>query len=84
MSLGFTNVNTIASVACGLIYSSIELRHLGISSLNQKALDILTNDLKTTFSLMSLLQVRNISMSYLFTWRDIFPKSSKGTVISFV
>ena len=53
MSLGFTNVKAIASVAS-------ELGHLGIWSLNRKALDMLTDDLKTTFNLMSLLQVRNI------------------------
>ena len=42
------------------------------------------DDLKTTFNLMSLLQVRNISISCLFTWRDIFPKNSKDTVTSFL
>ena len=66
------------------LYSSIELRHLGFWSLNRKALDILTDDLKTTFNLMSLLQVRNISISCLFTWRDIFPKNSKDTINSFL
>ena len=33
---------------------------------------------------MSLLQVRNTSISCLFTRRDIFPKNSNGTVISFL
>ena len=66
------------------LYSSIELRHFCIWFLNRKAFDILTDELKTTFNLMSLLQVRNISISCLFTWRDIFPKNSKGTVISFL
>ena len=42
------------------------------------------DDLKTTFNLMSLLQVRNISISCLFTWRDIFPKNSNDIVISFL
>ena len=32
---------------------------------------------------MSLLQVRNISISCLFSWTDTFPKNPKGTVISF-
>ena len=62
------------------LYSSIELRHLVIWSLNRKALDILTDDWKTTFNLMPLLQVRNISISCLFTWVDIFAKNSKDTV----
>ena len=66
------------------LYSRIELRHLGIWSLNRKALDILTDDFKTTFTLISLLQVRNISVSCLFTWRDIFPKNSNDTFISFL
>ena len=63
------------------LYSSRELRHLGISSLNRKAFDILTDELKTTFNLMSLLQVRNISISCLFTWRDICPKNSNDIVL---
>ena len=42
------------------------------------------DDLKTTFNLMSLLQVRNISISCLFTWRDIFPRTLEDTVISFL
>ena len=83
MSLGFTNVNTIASVACELI-SSIELRHLGIWSLNREAFDNLTDDLKTIFNLKSLLRARNISISCLFTWRDIFPKNSNDIFLSFL
>ena len=63
---------------------SVPLGHLGIGSLNRKALDILKDDLKTTFNIMSLLQIRNISISCLFTWRGIFPKNSKDTVISFL
>ena len=65
------------------LYSSIELRHLGIWSLNRKAFDTLTDDLKTTFNLMSLLQVRIISISCLFTSRDVFPKNSNDIIISF-
>ena len=101
------------------LYSSIELRHLGIWSLNRKALNILTVTLtlswrrplsyrnqsidlsksmdwflydnghrhervKSKFKLMSLWQVRNISISCLFTWRSIFPKNSKDTAIFFL
>ena len=33
---------------------------------------------------MSLLQVRNVSISCLFTLRNIFPKNSKDTVILFL
>ena len=63
------------------LYSSIELRHFGIWFLNRKAFDILTDELKTTFNLMSLLQVRNISISCLFTWRDICPRNSNDIVL---
>ena len=44
------------------LYSSIELRHLGISSLNQKVLDILTDDLKTTFNLTFLVVMQNSNL----------------------
>ena len=81
MSLGFTNIKLLQVLHVN-IYSSMELRHLGIWSLHWKALDILMDDLKTTFNLMPLLQVQNISISCLFTWREIFPKNSKDTFIS--
>ena len=49
--------------------------------MNRKAFDILTDDLKTAFNLMSLLQVRNISISCLLTWRDICPKTSNDIAL---
>ena len=67
-----------------ILTAAIELKQLSIWSLNQKVLEILTDDLKATFNLMFLLQLRNISISCLFTWRDIFPKISTDTVISFL
>ena len=52
-------MQTLLQVLHGNLYSSIELRHLGIWSLNRIAFGILTDDLETTFNLMSLLQVRD-------------------------
>ena len=82
MSLGFTNLNTIVTVACGLIWQH-RIKAFRYLILEPKAVDILTDDLKTTFNLISFLQVPNISISCLFTWRNIFHKTLRISLIPF-
>ena len=78
MSLGVTNVNSIASVAGEFIYQLI-IKAFRYLILEPKSIRHFNRR-----HLMSFLQVRNFSISCLFTWGDIFPKNSKDTIISFL